>query len=98
MPPSRCRRCASSSPAGPAPTMPTCVRMVLPPPPSSRYPPPSATLQLQEYLLGQPEAVIGRRHAAVDCRLQQHLLDLLPGQPVVEGGLDVQLELVPVAE
>src|SRR2546423_449450 len=40
------------------------------------------------------EGVIGCRHAAVNRRLQQHFLDLIAGDTVVECGADVQPEFV----
>ena len=64
--PTRCPRAraagASVRPAGPAPTMPTCVLI---------------SASLGEHALGDREGAVGRGHAAVDGALQQHLLDLV---------------------
>src|SRR5262245_61711971 len=49
-----------------------------------------------DLLLGDREGVVGGRHAEVDGRLQEDLLDLLDGQAVSSGGAHVHGELVPV--
>src|SRR5256885_2972779 len=51
-------------------------------------------VELREDFLGQMEGVIGCRHTAVNRRLQQHFLDLIAGDTVVECGADVQPEFV----
>ncbi|MNT53439.1 hypothetical protein D3C72_1905260 [compost metagenome] len=42
--------------------------------------------------------MVGRRHAAVDRRLQQHFLDLVRGDAVVARRADVQLEFFVMAQ
>src|SRR5262245_48307550 len=93
--PWRCRRCERSRPAGPAATMPTCVRIFLASAPSvaigSRL---LASLQRGEDFLGRVEGAVGRGHAAIDRGLQQHLLDLLALYAVLQRGFHMQLELL----
>src|SRR6185437_13585960 len=54
----------------------------------------SGGVDLREYLLGHVEGTIRRGHAAIDCRLQQHLLNLLARNFIVDGGAHVQPEFI----
>ena len=52
---------------------------------------------LLEHLLGDPERGVGVGYAAVDRGLQEHLLDLVDGEPVGARGPQVQGQLLVVA-
>src|SRR4051812_31702904 len=52
------------------------------------------SIDLVEGLARIAEGVDSGRNAAIDGNLEQDLLDLLLGQPVLQGALDVQLQLV----
>src|SRR5258708_39300292 len=56
-----------------------------------------ATLALEDFFRAAEGGDRGR-HAAVDRDLEEHLLDLVLREPVVEGAADVQLQLVLLAE
>ena len=49
---------------------------------------------LRQHVLGDAERIHGRGHAAVDRRLQEHLLDLGRGDAVVERAAEVQPQLM----
>src|SRR5947209_4560115 len=83
--PWRWRRWESSSPAGPAPMMPTCVRV-------------SLILHSLQHLARDPEGGICRRDATVDRALQQDLFDLGPCQAVAEGGAEMERQLLMMPE
>src|SRR5579872_5044567 len=83
--PARCSRCDSSSPAGPAPTMPTWVRA-------------SLAVIATEYARRDAESSVGGRRAAIDRGLQQNLLDLVGAQPVAPRAGQVQRQLLVMTE
>src|ERR1700730_3836362 len=65
--------------------------------PTPMKPTVAATLVLED-LFGAAESDHRGRHAAVDRDLQEHFLDLVLGEAVVERAADMQLELVLLAE
>src|SRR4029079_3682699 len=83
MPSARSTR-ASVRPAGPAPTMPTCVR--------------TASPLLVLHALRDGERRVGRRDTAVDGALEQHLLDVVPRHADPARRPQVELELPLAAE
>src|SRR5258706_7134455 len=91
--PCRCKRCESSSPAGPAPTMPTCVRSFKG---SGAYAAGAlgAAVHFSEHVLRHVKCGVGRGHTAIDRALQDHFLDLVARHAIVEGGTNVHPEFV----
>src|SRR5262245_56127550 len=59
---------------------------------------PTVSTLFLEYFPGGAERDHGRRHAAVDRDLQEHFLDLVLGEAVVQRAADMELELVLLAE
>ena len=55
-------------------------------------------VQLVENFFSEPEAVHGRRYAAVDGDLEKHFLDLVLGEAVVQRALDMHLDLMRAVE
>src|SRR5882757_5753383 len=90
--PCRCSRWESSRPAGPAPMMPTLVRMAY-----SWSGGSVAGIDIGEDALCGGEGRVGRGDSAVDGRLQEHFLDVVGGEAVAQRGPDVHGQFVQVA-
>src|SRR5271156_6551991 len=88
----RCRRCESIRPAGPAPTMATCV-CIFDISASSGVPLPGR-IHFRKHLLRQMKGGVRCRNSTVDGALQQGLLDLFPRHAVVRSGADVHREFL----
>src|ERR1022692_1882027 len=73
--------------------IPTCVRMELTAA-SSGPRLRRGLVELLENLFGHMKRAVGRRYAAIDGRLQQHFLDLVTRDTVVECGADMEPEFI----
>src|SRR4051794_8079697 len=84
--PCRCKRWDSMSPAGPAPTIPTCVSV-------------RAIASLLRGLAGAQDFLggvkcgVGCGNATVDGAMQQHFTNFLCGEAIIDGGPQVEAQL-----
>ena len=86
----RVQRCPNTRPAGPAPTIATCVRdavtATVEPPPVRAVTP----ARPRRARLGDAKRRVRRRHAAIDGALQEYLADLVGRESIASRGAHVQ--------